>query len=472
MPWAVIVVWSLYVAVVGGDIFPGFRQLVPVLVALCFLVADEAGADWARIASQRLLILPIFALCVFLHTTQATETAENRRAQAELWEWEGLSMGRTLKAAFGAKRPLLAVDSAGALPFWSELPSLDMLGLNDRHIAETRPRDFGKRYVGHELGDGAYVLGRAPDLVVFQNAVGTAKPEYRSGVELTASKEFQRTYQLIRVLGTFESRVVGEIWVRRERGKLGVVRATDRIEVPGYFFTGQASLARSSLDKSGVLVAELSAKKPGVVPELSIPAGRWRLEISPSHPALAVDVRCRDASMQSGALAAERVFDADGVSPISIAVAPELGGRPVKLRSVTLVRAGAALSVLRCVRAGAPLRVPAASLAAEKTNKVSWAHPSNVAFGKSGVVVELGSRDPIERLDVSLSQNDAYQLELRRDGHVAWLTNIEKKRKPKGTVLAVHRFQLPKPVEAGNFELQITPRRGDVPNSVGHVATR
>ena len=32
MPWAVTLTWTAYVTVVGGDIFPGFRQLVPALV--------------------------------------------------------------------------------------------------------------------------------------------------------------------------------------------------------------------------------------------------------------------------------------------------------------------------------------------------------------------------------------------------------------------------------------------------------
>jgi len=253
MPWLVVVSWTGYVALVGGDALPGFRQLVAPLLALCFLVADEVAADWDRIVRERVLVLPVLGLCIVLHATQGTETAENRRAQGELLEWDGGAIGRTLKTAFGSKRPLLAVDRAGALPFWAELPSLDMLGPNDRHIART---------LGHELGDGNYVLRRAPDLVVFNDAVGGATPIFRSGRELVQLKEFQKSYQWISVGSTVEGRrVVGEIWVRREGGKLGVVRTDDRVVVPGYFFSGQASNARSSLDDAGVLVADLAARR-------------------------------------------------------------------------------------------------------------------------------------------------------------------------------------------------------------------
>jgi hypothetical protein len=55
---------------------------------------------------------------------------------------------------------LVATNAAGALPYFSDLPTLDMLGLTDRHIARSRPDR--RQWVGHERGDGAYVLSRRP----------------------------------------------------------------------------------------------------------------------------------------------------------------------------------------------------------------------------------------------------------------------------------------------------------------------
>jgi len=57
---------------------------------------------------------------------------------------------------------LLAVDAAGKIPFYSGLPVVDMLGLNDEHIAHLPARFFE---AGHNKYDPDYVLSRRPDLL-------------------------------------------------------------------------------------------------------------------------------------------------------------------------------------------------------------------------------------------------------------------------------------------------------------------
>jgi hypothetical protein len=57
--------------------------------------------------------------------------------RGEIWEWRGKVLGEALASAFAAEQPRLAVDASGALPFFSRLPALDMLGLCDRTIATT-----------------------------------------------------------------------------------------------------------------------------------------------------------------------------------------------------------------------------------------------------------------------------------------------------------------------------------------------
>jgi hypothetical protein len=79
-PWAAVVVTTLVIAVSGGDASPGFRELLPALVALCVVVADEVAADWSTVLSQRLLVFPVFGLAAFLHATQSRDTTDNRRA--------------------------------------------------------------------------------------------------------------------------------------------------------------------------------------------------------------------------------------------------------------------------------------------------------------------------------------------------------------------------------------------------------
>ncbi|MFQ5600634.1 MAG: hypothetical protein ACE5G2_08770, partial [Candidatus Krumholzibacteriia bacterium] len=75
----------------------------------------------------------------------------------------GRQVGEWLRA-HAAESTLVATNGAGSLPYFSELPVIDMLGLTDAHIARTRPDP--SQWIGHEKGDAAYVLGRRPDIIV------------------------------------------------------------------------------------------------------------------------------------------------------------------------------------------------------------------------------------------------------------------------------------------------------------------
>ena len=341
--WAVVGGWSLYLLLVGGDIFPGWRQLVFVLVALALIVASagEQAAPFPRSHGVA------FAVAMALHAGVQFLDSENRRAKAELWEWDGYAIGTLLKTAFGARSPLLAVDAAGALPYWSELPSLDMLGLNDRYLAYHPPPSFGSGQIGHELGDGAYVLSRAPDLIAFNNAGGARDPAFLSGRQMLADPEFSRRYQSIRVQGPVGNRAFADLWIRREEGKLGVIRTPDRIAVPGYFFSSQLSNAVSRLDASGRLVAQISAQQPGRLPPLELPTGRYRLRWLPDDRSLRIGLRCGSTSMARIVAGENPVIDLERATPVGVELAPRAGSFP--LESFEFVRDPDAAPTHRCL---------------------------------------------------------------------------------------------------------------------------
>jgi arabinofuranosyltransferase len=86
------------------------------------------------------------------------------------------------------------VNTAGTVPYYSGLVAIDMLGLCDAHIAHVQAPAMGQGLAGHEKADGAYVLSRTPDLVIFGAAQGRRAPIFRSDHQLWAQPGFHERY--------------------------------------------------------------------------------------------------------------------------------------------------------------------------------------------------------------------------------------------------------------------------------------
>jgi hypothetical protein len=273
----------------------------------------------------------------------------SQHAHADNWEFAGLAIGGVLKTAFGDRAPLFAMDAAGALAYASELPALDLLGINDRHIGHHRTAAFGHSAPGHELGDGNYVLGRHPDLVTFGCAGGTHVPVFISGYELAALPEFQRDYQWIRLVSGAPDPAYGEVWVRREGGRLGIVRSADRVEVPGYLFTGELSVAVSRLTADGVLAAYVPSIAPGRLAGLELPAGRWRVEVEAEGAPARLFFKCGDQPMRRIGRRDANVLELGDTSTLEIVSIPTGDGSELVLRAVVFVRDSAATPTYDCL---------------------------------------------------------------------------------------------------------------------------
>lgn len=119
----------------------------------------------------------------------------------------GRAVGAWLRGAVPAGT-VVATNAAGALPYTSRLPVIDMLGLTDRTIARSRP-DV-RQWVGHERGDGAYVLGRRPGLIVLGGAEGALEPwPFPGDQQLFHAPQFHTAYVPMRARvpgpgGTFD----------------------------------------------------------------------------------------------------------------------------------------------------------------------------------------------------------------------------------------------------------------------------
>lgn len=274
--------WSCYLVLIGGDIFPAWRHFVPLVVIMALIVAE--GASWfVHYTKSHVFKLPFYAfwaLCLVWFVWFQFTDPDNQRAIHERWEWDGQVVGLMLKKGLHDARPLLAVTAAGCLAYWSGLPSLDMLGLNDYHIPRHPPEGFGRGVVGHELGDGKYVLSRKPDLVIFSGPHGSMKGFFISGVQMQAEHEFYEQYTPVRFEGRVPYKYQSLIWVRRYSRKIGIQQTDTSITVPAYLINGRReTIAR--LNEAGAFVISLSQDFPAAVDSLRLFPGSWSVNVDP-----------------------------------------------------------------------------------------------------------------------------------------------------------------------------------------------
>ncbi|MEJ2653171.1 MAG: hypothetical protein P8173_15655, partial [Gammaproteobacteria bacterium] len=259
-----------------------YRHFIPIIVVIAFLLVE----GFYVIKNHLLKFLPAkhhytyaaFWLLLFVPYSfiQFADT-QNQRAMHERWEWIGKDVGLTLKDAFFMKQPLVAVTAAGCIPYWSKMPALDMLGLNDYYLPRHRPKDIGKGLLGHELGNGKYVLSRRPDIIVFNVGSG---PHFRSGNELQRMPEF---HQLYKPITTMVSRHrLARIYFNVYSQKIGIQQSRSKITVPGFLFSGNRTFA--FLDKENKLVTLVRKGHPVSVSFNSKSPPNWAVAVQSSHP--------------------------------------------------------------------------------------------------------------------------------------------------------------------------------------------
>jgi hypothetical protein len=180
---ALIVCWSAYVVDSGGDWMPHFRFFIPALPLIYVAIAHGAidvGETLARRAGDgapRAAATTALALLVVGGVTAASfSPTDNREAEnpAEFVEHPEILPGgvdgvahRKIGEWLRDNLPpdfTVAQIATGIVPYYSELPTLDMLGVNDRHIAR-RDIPLGYGAAGHEKEDGGYVISLRPEVI-------------------------------------------------------------------------------------------------------------------------------------------------------------------------------------------------------------------------------------------------------------------------------------------------------------------
>jgi len=277
-----LAVWTAYTATVTCQAF-GYRMLIPCYVLLAFLVAE--GLDWLQDRSGTVRGVGWVSTLALLFVFGRAQQRDKNIAMAH-WRNPPVTVmastiGNTLRAAFEERDPLLAVDAAGAIPYFSGFRSIDMLGLNDAHIARHHDASFGHGVQGHELGDGAYVLSREPDIIV-TGVTGMSRPAFRGGREMEADPRFHELYRRIRIRGDDPVPTRFNIFCRLE-GRVGVQRSDGLVTVPGHWFASVKG-AEAQLDAAKTLGTRFLDPVEGRVDGVELSAGTWHLTAAGTDP--------------------------------------------------------------------------------------------------------------------------------------------------------------------------------------------
>lgn len=163
--------WFGYVARVGGG-FMEFRMLVPVLPAL-FVVLTHLIFQLPRRSAALLVAFVVFGSGFHAKNFNVTGEVEtiawlryHLEPEGEAWPLIGKTLGRLFDDEHGEGEPvMIAVNAAGAVPYYSGLPTIDTLALNDLWLAREAPakgvRPGHTKFAGFE-----YLIRRGVQLVI------------------------------------------------------------------------------------------------------------------------------------------------------------------------------------------------------------------------------------------------------------------------------------------------------------------
>jgi arabinofuranosyltransferase len=190
---------TLYVILVGGDYFPLYRLLEPV-VFLLYLQVGLAVPRLIRRGTPAGSVVTVLAVLVVAAGTAHVYLHEVRnRVIRDTTQRAVHHVDELLAAYLNAGLPpgeSVAVLLAGHLPYLLDAPVIDMLGLNSRTIA--REGHAGPGYPGHRQAGTQYVLQRRP--AVIYGVRETPPPVPLPAVEeLQRSPEFAALYRPVHI---------------------------------------------------------------------------------------------------------------------------------------------------------------------------------------------------------------------------------------------------------------------------------
>ncbi len=167
------IIYIAYLIAVGGDWMIANRFFVPILPMLYILSAigfinviiklKEYFNDEQKALKYANILASVLAILLFVLTLSLLEYKQLiiRDSNAK-YEMQWSMFGKWLKMNVDPKT-VIAVGPAGKIPYYSELYTIDMWGLNNDYIAKTNSK---RLQAGHKKFDIDYVLSLNPEFII------------------------------------------------------------------------------------------------------------------------------------------------------------------------------------------------------------------------------------------------------------------------------------------------------------------
>ena len=161
-----ILLWHVYIIAVGGD-FMEFRMMMPSLpLAMIFVAGLLANPIHQKARYAMPAVLAIISL-LFGMLRLDSRGGNNIHGLATFCA-ECRTLANEMGVLFGEQRESvkIAITAAGTIPFYTQMPTLDLLGLNNQEVARTGERLPHLKVFGNRPG---HVRIAKPETVIAEN---------------------------------------------------------------------------------------------------------------------------------------------------------------------------------------------------------------------------------------------------------------------------------------------------------------
>jgi len=164
--------YAVYIVSVGGDFMGMFRFFVPIVPPMAILVQEGMislcqslwALRWSITVKTSVIVLSSF-LYILIVAGGITPSFKGYQYDRTLFHESLVKRNTTIGKwlhQIALPNETVAVIAVGAISYYSELTTIDRLGITDTHIAHKKMPHMGKGFTGHEKGDFSYVLYRKP----------------------------------------------------------------------------------------------------------------------------------------------------------------------------------------------------------------------------------------------------------------------------------------------------------------------